>query len=129
MGESPESSSYSGHRLELRGLIVKLKSICKWTTKDGTVRTIRLHKAWRNLCGRVSGVNHDGRGNKRWLGLANDFRDWTHFRTWAIANEYSKQNNSLHRKDSSIGYSPTNCQWITRQDNTSRAMQLRWAKK
>ena len=99
----------------------------KWKTRDGRTRTVRLFKAWKNMTSRVRGVNHDGRGNRRWAGLAIEFDSWPNFREWALRNGYSKTHCSLDRIDSTKGYSPSNCRWVTKADNGRYAMQKRWA--
>jgi hypothetical protein len=98
-----------------------------YSTNSGRRRTIRLYKSWRNLNGRACGVNHDGRGNRRWAGLPVGWKSFREFREWALANGYSKTRNSLDRIDEKAGYTPANCQWITRGENTRKAMRKRWA--
>lgn len=97
-----------------------LRSKTAWRTKSGRVRVIRLYRSYKNMIGRVRGWNYDGTGNKRWLGLKCDFYTFTEFRAWALRNGYSLERNSLDRLDPSLGYSPRNCQWITRGENSQR---------
>ncbi len=103
---------------------MKLRSLTEWTTKAGKRRTVRLYKAWRNVCGRVGGHNIDGQGNKRWEGIGNEFNSWSHFREWSITSGFSKQRNSCDRIDSSGAYGPANCQWLSVGGNTERANEV-----
>ena len=49
------------------------------------------------------------------------------FKGWALANGYA-DNLTIDRKDSSKGYCPDNCQWITAVENTRKADYERWHK-
>lgn len=91
-----------------------------WKTRKGRRRIIRLYMAWRNLGNRIRGNAKDGSGVARWKGLENGFRDWKHFRSWALAAGYSKDL-VLDRKDELQGYTPDNCQWITKRENAEKA--------
>lgn len=95
--------------------------VCHWRKRNGRRRTIRLFKAWRNLLSRIRGHHVDGSGVARWYGLENGFRDWEHFRAWAVAAGYNRKGLSLDRKDEAKGYTPDNCQWITRKENADKA--------
>jgi hypothetical protein len=97
---------------------MKLKATCIYRTRSGATRTIRLRMAWKNLRGRISGRLHAGNGARPWKGLGCAFKSWAHFRAWAIANGYSRARCSLDRIDPAKGYSPENCRWVTRQENT-----------
>jgi hypothetical protein len=43
------------------------------------------------------------------------------FFDWSLSHGYN-ENLTIDRKESTKGYSPDNCQWITRAENTSRAV-------
>ncbi len=106
---------------------IKIRS---WQTKDGKTRTIRLHRAWTGLKQRCKGNAHDGKGNTIWKGLTWGWNNnWLEFRQWALDNGYNKERCSLDRIDSTLGYSPDNCQWITKADNCRKAVRKREAKK
>lgn len=96
-----------------------LRSITNYRLSDGRERRVRLYGAWKNLRGRVSGRLYAGNRKRAWKGLAVGFRDWRHFRQWALANGYSKERNSLDRIDPAQGYKPSNCRWVTVSQNTS----------
>jgi hypothetical protein len=71
-----------------------------------------------NMLDRIAGRNHAGNGATPWKGLENGFRDFAHFRTWALKNGYSKLNCSLDRVQEHLGYIPSNLRFVTRADNT-----------
>ena len=98
-------------------------------TKGKPRRSTVLYRAWVNLWGRVRGHNHDGRGNFRWKGLPvhADWKDFGSFREWAVSHGFSSENRSLDRVDSAKGYSPENCEWVTKTVQGQRAMRVRYA--
>ncbi len=103
---------------------MKLKARTRWTTKDGKTRYIRLFQAWHNMRNRVAGnIGHD----EYWTGLSITWKTFFDFRQWALNNGY-KKGLTLERKDRELGYSPDNCEWITRAENCRRASNYRWSK-
>jgi hypothetical protein len=94
--------------------------LTRWRTRNGRRRNIRLYKSWNNLNARLAGSNVAGNGSRPWKGLPNAFESWPAFRSWAVANGYSKARCSLDRKDASQGYGPENCQWLTVAENTKK---------
>lgn len=97
---------------------MRVRSTVMWRTRYGKRRPIRLYKAWRNLNDRVKGHIKAGNGCAAWLGLDVGFESFEHFRTWALANGYSKARNSLDRIDPSCGYAPENCRWVSVEENS-----------
>ena len=91
----------------------------------------RLYRIWTGMKNRCSNPNsvefkwYGGRGIsicQEWLD------DFTPFRDWAMANGY-KSHLSIDRVDNDGNYRPSNCQWITVAENTSKAQKGRpWAK-
>ena len=97
-----------------------------WISKrTGRRRHIRLFSAWRNLNARVAGTHERCYGYTYWTGLPVDFAGWDHFRQWSLENGYCRARCSLDRIDSALGYSPSNCRWVTRSENTRHANQTR----
>ena len=49
------------------------------------------------------------------------YQDWldnpTHFEDWALANGY-KDNLTIDRRDETKNYCPSNCRWITKEENS-----------
>jgi hypothetical protein len=102
-----------------------VRSVTEYTRSDGKRKKLRLFKAWRNLKDRVAGTNYAGSGATPWKGLEIGFRDWAHFRSWSLENGYSRERNSLDRKDPDKGYTPENCRWVTVAENTSYQYEMR----
>jgi hypothetical protein len=74
-----------------------------------------LYKRWCSMKERCSQV-----GNKiyhdRGISVCDDWKDYTTFRNWALANGY-KEHLQLDRIDNEKGYSPENCRWVSRTQN------------
>lgn len=97
-----------------------------YTRGDGRRCVIRLRNAWASMHARVRGTARAGNGSRPWIGLevADDFCDWSKFRRWALEHGY-KKGMTLERRDGGKGYTPSNCEWITRAENSRRARQFR----
>lgn len=54
-------------------------------------------------------------------------KDFTKFYDWAMANGYGPTL-SVDRLDGKKGYEPSNCEWVTRAENTARAHRARKGK-
>ena len=89
----------------------------KWHNGKGT----RLYSIWKGMKTRCYNKNqpayrmYGGRGITvcdEWL------HDFPAFRDWAISHGYS-DDLTLDRKDNSLGYSPSNCRWITYQEQAN----------
>jgi hypothetical protein len=105
---------------------MKLRSITEYTHK-GKRRRIRLYAAYQNMRGRLAGRQPAGDGSTPWKGLACDFKDFADFRAWALANGYSKANNSLDRAPfPDEGYVRHNLRWVSVSANTKFENQCRW---
>lgn len=96
-----------------------------WKTKHGKHRLVPLYRSWHNMRNRCKGTTHDGRGNYRWKGLTYAWNDYIEFRDWALENGYSPRTCSLDRLDNTQGYSPENCEWVTRGENARRSNRKR----
>ena len=57
--------------------------------------------------------NYGGKGVRLWDEWKNDFMA---FRGWALKNGY-EEGLSIDRIDNDGDYEPSNCQWLTREDN------------
>ena len=97
--------------------------LTKWTSRrTGRKRYIRLFAAWYRLNERVRGTRRGPNGISYWAGLPVDFAGWDHFRQWSLDNGYCRERCSLDRIDSALGYSPANCRWVTRSENSRSAV-------
>ncbi len=86
-------------------------------------RRSRLYKIWSNMIARCEreGNNRYRFYGERGIKVCNIWRhDFAAFREWALSHGYS-DNLTIDRIDNDKNYSPSNCQWITRSENTSKA--------
>jgi hypothetical protein len=68
------------------------------------------HQAWKRYGGRGIAVHQE------WLDNPNSFYDWGMSNGW----HYGLQ---LHRRKNDEGYSPLNCQWLTKPDHKAKHQQ------
>lgn len=100
---------------------MRLRTIRTYRCRSGK-RFVRLYKAWHNMQERVRGVKRNGSGKQAWLGLEVEWQTFEEFRTWALANGYSRERCSLDRLNTSEGYTSANCRWLTVRENSRRAL-------
>lgn len=89
----------------------------------------RLYTIWcgmKERCYNRNASNYSFYGGRSVAICAEWLTDFRTFYEWAISNGY-KDGLTLDRKDSDGDYEPSNCQWITRSENTTRANTKRWA--
>jgi hypothetical protein len=94
-------------------------------TKHGDAKRgmfTNLYKRWRGIKTRCSNKNEP---NYKWYGgrgirLCKEWRDFSNFKKWAIANGFEKHL-TIDRIDSNKNYQPSNCRWITKRENSQRA--------
>ena len=77
--------------------------------KHGDYKT-RLYKIW-------VGLKH--RRHYKQPPICEEWQEYENFKKWAIENGY-KENLTIDRIDNKKGYMPSNCQWITLQENSSK---------
>lgn len=88
----------------------------------GRVGRSRLYDCWANMMQRVRGTGSER--NKRWYAGINVCREWEKFegfRDWALACGY-EPGLSLDRLNPLGNYEPSNCEWVTRNENSRRAL-------
>lgn len=80
--------------------------------------TRRLYRIWLGMRDRCRNPNrrefrlYGGRG----ITVCDEWNDYTVFRAWAETHGYA-DDLTIDRIDPDQGYFPTNCRWITREDN------------
>lgn len=70
----------------------------------------RLYKIWVGMFHRRYRINPE---------VCHEWHNYENFKKWSIDNGYTK-NLTIDRIDSTLGYSPENCQWITLSENSGK---------
>lgn len=81
----------------------------------------RLHKIWammKNRCNNPNNPHYNVYGQQG-IKVCSAWNEYIPFKAWALANGY-KENLSIDRIEHKKGYSPENCQWLTRSQNTAK---------
>jgi hypothetical protein len=103
------------------GCLEKELRIARMTT-HGLTKT-RLHKIWESMKHRCYYEKHEAYKNYGGKGVVvcDEWKDdFQAFYDWATANGY-EEGLTIDRIDPAKGYSPSNCQWLTRSENTKKA--------
>lgn len=79
----------------------------------------RLYNIWDGIKGRALHGNHASAKTyiDRGITLCEEWLEFDTFKTWAINNGYTDEL-TIDRKKINENYSPDNCQWVTRTENT-----------
>lgn len=90
---------------------------------DRTMQTTKIYHSWIAMRRRCD-PTVDGARNARWAGRGITVcREWQHsfaaFEKWALANGY-RPGLSIDRIDPDGNYEPSNCEWVTRGENSRR---------
>lgn len=96
--------------------------------KPGETKT-RLWRTWSSMRERCSNPNvgcwpnYGGKGVR----VCAAWEDFSVFREWALRTGYTDEM-TIERRDAHLGYSPENCEWLPKSENSRRAAQNRNAK-
>lgn len=71
----------------------------------------------------VTGLAGGTPSGRRWVCKC-DWDDYSVFETWALAHGYD-DTLVIERRDASKNYEPSNCEWITKSENSRRAATTR----
>jgi hypothetical protein len=93
---------------------------------SGGAKRSKLYDAWANMMQRTRGTGSDR--NRKWyydkgIRACLEWQTFEGFRDWALANGW-REGLSLDRKDPTGNYEPSNCEWVTREENSRRAAVL-----
>ena len=121
--------SYCGEVVERRTQQLKILKSCgcisnklktKHLTKHGNYKD-RLYRTWADMKTRCIQPNNNryhrygGRGIK----VCNEWMLFEPFKEWALANGYTDEL-TIDRIDNDGNYEPSNCEWVTLQENLRR---------
>lgn len=84
----------------------------------GRTRIYSIWKAMKFRCSDEANPYYGGKGIRVCEEWEQDFRQ---FRRWAMAHGYAPHL-TIERDDPLKGYAPSNCQWITKEENSRRMM-------
>lgn len=93
-------------------------------TEHGGSKSL-LYGIWRGMKDRCDKPTHPsfayygGKGVR----VCDEWRAFSGFRVWAIGSGY-KPGLSIDRVDSNLNYDPSNCEWVTKAENSTRATVL-----
>lgn len=83
----------------------------------------RLYRIWQNMKNRCRNPkvdrykNYGGRG----ISVCEEWQEYPLFYKWAMENGYNDQM-TIDRIDVNGNYEPTNCQWLTRSENSRKSI-------
>ncbi len=89
--------------------------------KPSTRPSEKLHGVWcsmRQRCNSTSCRAYPAYGG-RGITVCQEWDDYAAFRAWAVASGY-RPGLTIDRIDNDAGYSPQNCQWMTRSENSKK---------
>lgn len=82
----------------------------------------RFYVSWAGMKHRCLCLNSDGYKyyGGRGITVCEEWLNYQNFRDWALANGY-QDNLTIDRIDNEGNYEPSNCQWITKSENSKKS--------
>lgn len=89
---------------------------CKWHARHGDSRT-NLHNMWRGMLNRCRPTYFQKQYYfDKGISVCAKWNKYAEFKKWALANGY-KKGLQIDRKKNHLGYSPSNCHFVTQTVN------------
>ncbi len=84
----------------------------------------RLYNIWSCMKQRCNNPNHTAASwyHDKGIRVCEEWKDFYCFQKWALENGY-KETLCIDRIDSDKGYEPSNCQWISMDNNRRKALE------
>lgn len=79
----------------------------------------RLYNIWANIKKRCLNPNNPRYHRYGSRSICKEWLDYPGFKKWAMGNGY-KNGLTIDRVNNNKGYNPSNCQWITKIENTAK---------
>ena len=100
---------------------VKIMNEKKTKHGDAKGKKTRLYNTWCRMRARCNNPNND---KYKWYGgqgikVCKEWDDYANFKKWALENGYTDEL-TIDRIDVTGNYEPSNCQWLTMQDNIDK---------
>ena len=110
----------SGHTKSCGCLGLENATKSKITHNSSGTRLLRIFRQMHNRCERPSVTQFRWYGAKG-IKVCDEWSDFLKFKTWALNNGY-EENLTIDRIDPDKNYEPSNCRWITREENSKRVI-------
>lgn len=97
--------------------------------QHGGART-RMYAIWRNMKCRCMHPQHPAypRYGGRGIRICDEWLDFAEFQRWALSSGYTDKM-TIDRIDSDRGYTPDNCQWLTKSEHAKKTNFEKYHKK
>lgn len=82
---------------------------------------VRLYSIWKGMnkrCNNPNAIDYKWYGGKG-VKVCAEWKNYLNFREWALSHGYNI-GLTIDRIESNNGYEPSNCQWLTRSENSKR---------